>query len=99
MPRLRQGDPLELLDRRWAPQVLVRLLDGPQRFTQLATNIPGVSRRMLSERLRELEAAGVVLRYVQTGPPIAVSYALAEQADELAAALRALRVWAATKAS
>jgi DNA-binding HxlR family transcriptional regulator len=46
-----------------------------------------------------LEAAGVVVRHVEVGPPIAVSYALAEQADDLAAALGALRMWAATKAS
>ena len=99
MIRLRQGDPLELLDRRWSPQVLVRLLDGPQRFAQLAADIPGVSRRMLTERLRDLEAAGIIVRHVDGGPPISVSYALAEEADDLEAALRALKAWAATKAS
>lgn len=99
MPQPNQPDPLGLLDRRWSPQVLVRLLDGPQRFVQLAADIPGVSRRMLTERLRELEAAGVVTRHVEIGPPISVTYALAEDAGELTAALRALRAWAATKAS
>src|SRR5215217_1927339 len=99
MARSSQPDPLGLLDRRWSPQVLVRLLDGPQRFVQLAADIPGVSRRMLTERLRELEAAGVVTRHVESGPPISVTYALAENAGELTAALRALRAWAATKAS
>ena len=54
---------------------------------------------MLAERLRELEAAGIVVRHVDAGPPISVSYALAEQADEVEAALRALKAWAATKAS
>lgn len=99
MPRPNQPDPLGLLDRRWSPQVLVRLLDGPQRFVQLAADIPGVSRRMLTERLRELEAAGVVRRQVESGPPISVSYALADNAGELISGLRALRAWAATKAS
>ncbi len=99
MIRLRQGDPLELLDQRWPPQVLVRLLDGPQRFAQLAAGIPGVSRRMLAERLRELEAGGIVVRHVDAGPPISVSYALTEQADALEAALRAFKAWAATTAS
>ena len=99
MPRSPEPDRLELLDRRWSPQVLVRLLDGPQRFAQLAADIPGVSRRMLTERLRELEAAGVVVRTVDGGPPISVTYALAEPADGLSAALRALRAWAEAKAS
>jgi DNA-binding HxlR family transcriptional regulator len=99
MPRPNEPDPLGLLDRRWSPQVLVRLLDGPQRFVQLAVDIPGVSRRMLTERLRELEAAGVVTRHVESGPPISVTYALADDAGELTAALRSLRAWATTKAS
>jgi len=97
--RATDTDPLELLDRRWSPQVLVRLLDGPQRFARLASDIPGVSRRMLSERLRELETAGVVTRTVDAGPPISVTYALADQAGQLPVALRALRAWAAAKAS
>lgn len=99
MPPTRQPDPLELLDRRWSPQVLIRLLDGPQRFVQLASGIPGVSRRMLTERLRELEAGGVVTRHVESGPPISVTYALAQDAGELIDALRALRAWVASKAS
>jgi len=54
---------------------------------------------MLTERLRELEAAGVVTRHVESGPPISVTYALVEDVGELIAALRALRAWAASKAS
>ncbi len=100
MPPTRQPDPLELLDRRWSPQVLIHLLDGPQRFVQLAAEIPGVSRRMLTERLRELEAGGVVTRHVESGPPISVTYSLAQDGGgELATALRSLRAWAASKAS
>jgi len=99
LPHERKADPLELIDRRWSPQVLVRLLDGPQRFTQLAADIPGVSRRMLAERLRDLEAARIVARAADRGPAGATSYSLTEEARELLPALRALRDWAATKAS
>lgn len=99
MPRQPRADPLELIDRRWSPQVLVRLLDGPKRFAQLVTEIPGVSRRMLSERLRELEAAGLVQRDVGPGSPTTITYSLADQPGELIEALRALRAWAASKAS
>ena len=99
MPHERQADPLELIDRRWSPQVLVRLLDGPQRFTQLAADIPGVSRRMLAERLRELQEARIVARDAERGPAGSTSYFLTEEARELLPALRALRAWATTKAS
>ena len=99
MPRQPHTDPLELIDRRWSPQVLVRLLDGPKRFAQLVVEIPGVSRRMLTERLRELESAGLVRRDVDPGPPSSISYSLADQPAELLEALRALRAWAASKAS
>ena len=98
----RQSDPLEFstgVDRRWSPQVLVRLLAGPQRFTQLAADIPGVSRRMLAEGLRELELAGLARRNVEPGPPSSITYALADEPGELLEALRALRAWAASKAS
>jgi len=54
---------------------------------------------MLTERLRELEAGGIVTRHVESGPPISVTYALAQDAGDLADALRALRAWSTTKAS
>ena len=77
----------------------MRLVDGPQRFSQLVADIRGLSRRMLAARLRELQAAGIVERIAEPGPPEAVTYALAEEAGQLLEALRALRAWAATKAS
>ena len=79
--------------------MLVRLLDGPTRFVQLVDDIPGVSRRMLTERLRELESAGLVRRMVDAGYPTSVTYSLAEDSGDLLDALRALRAWAITKAS
>ena len=96
MPRANQPDPLELLDRRWAPQILIRLLDGPQHFARLASDIPGVSRRMLTERLRELNAAGIVTRHHDAGPPVQITYSLAEESHQLRKALLALRAWANT---
>jgi DNA-binding HxlR family transcriptional regulator len=58
---------------------------GVSDSSMLAAEIPGVSRRMLTERLHELEAGGVVTRRVESGPPISVTYALADEAAELAA--------------
>jgi DNA-binding HxlR family transcriptional regulator len=93
MANTSHSNPLDLIDRRWAPQVLIRLLDGPQRFAQLANDIPGVSRRMLTERLRELTAAGIVDRHHHDGPPSTVTYTLNED-RQLRSALRSLRTWA-----
>lgn len=62
--------------RTWAAEVLLMLGDGPKRFNPMLHGIRGISDRILSERLRELEDAGLVDRQVLTGPPIKVIYGL-----------------------
>ena len=61
---------------------------GPLRFSELRQAVPGVSDRLLSERVRELEARGVVARSVEPGPPISVHYDVTPMGRELAPALR-----------
>lgn len=75
------------------------MLDGPQLFAQLVAAIPGVSRRMLAERLRDLESAGVVERDVSDDRTNALVYRLTAESGDLLDALKALRSWASTKAS
>ena len=70
------------------------LLQRPARFSELARAVPGLSERVLGERLRELEVAGVVQRTVDPGPPITVTYALTELGAQLEPAMAALRTWA-----
>ncbi len=84
----------EMLARRWAPQLLVLLLDGPARFTELASGVPGLSRRMMTERLRELQDAGIVERIVDPGPPITSTYRLSPEGERLRPALVELCAWA-----
>src|SRR5713226_4081357 len=67
---------VELIGRRWMGAILRVLITGPQRFNMLLTSIPGLSDRLLSERLRELEATGLVVRRVLPGPPVGVEYTL-----------------------
>lgn len=62
--------------RTWAAEVLLMLSDGPKRFNPMLHGIEGISDRILSERLRELEDAGLVDRQVIAGPPIKVIYGL-----------------------
>jgi DNA-binding HxlR family transcriptional regulator len=84
----------ELLGKRWSGLVVDLLLQRPARFSELARAVPGLSERVLGERLRELEEAGVVERTVDPGPPITVTYALTELGAGLEPAMAELRTWA-----
>jgi DNA-binding HxlR family transcriptional regulator len=84
----------ELLGKRWSGLVVDLLLQRPARFSELARTVPGLSERVLGERLRELEEAGVVERTVDPGPPITVTYALTQLGAGLEPAMAELRTWA-----
>ena len=84
----------ELLGKRWTGVVVDLLLQRPARFSELARAVPGLSERVLGERLRELEEAGVVERTVDPGPPITVTYAPTQLGAGLEPAMAELRTWA-----
>jgi DNA-binding HxlR family transcriptional regulator len=84
----------ELLGRRWTGAIIRELLGGSRRFNELLASIPGLSDRLLCERLRELEGARIVDRDVETGPPVKVSYALTKAGRELEPVLQAIAAWA-----
>jgi len=67
---------------------------SPVRFNQLLTGIPGISDRVLTERLRELETEGIVERLVDPGPPVRVSYQLTARGRSLNSVLAAVDSWA-----
>jgi DNA-binding HxlR family transcriptional regulator len=85
---------IELIGRRWTGAIVSALTEGPMRFGELAKAIPGLSDRLLSQRLRELEKAGVVERAVEPGTPVKVSYSLSEKGADLGPAMAELREWA-----
>lgn len=85
---------IELVGRRWTGAIIRILLAGPGRFNEIAAQIPGLSDRLLAERLRELEAEGVLRRVVDTGSPVRVAYQLTEAGKELDATIRSLSSWA-----
>jgi DNA-binding HxlR family transcriptional regulator len=85
---------IELIGRRWTGAILWSLRSEPLYFADLVAAVPGISDRLLSARLRELEAEGLVERSVHPGAPARVSYALTEKGRALAPALEALRDWA-----
>ncbi|GAB2919422.1 hypothetical protein GCM10027280_03080 [Micromonospora polyrhachis] len=84
---------LELLGRRWTTELLYLLSQGEARFGELARAIPGISRRILTERLRQLAEAGLVDRRDDAGR---VTYALTERGAGLRGALEQIHAWAGT---
>lgn len=91
-PRL-QGA-VELIGSRWTGSILVVLLAGARRFSDIRDAVPGLSDRLLCERLRRLEAEGLVTREAEGSAARAVAYAPTSKAEELMPALEALAVWA-----
>ena len=86
---------VELIGRRWTGAIVSVLIHRTTlRFGEIADAVPALSDRLLSERMKELEARGVVCRTVRPGRPVRVEYALTEMGRELAPAVRELERWA-----
>lgn len=92
-PRYHQA--VELIGRRWTGAIVAVLLaeDVPRRFSELKAAVPGLSDRVLSQRLRELEAEEMVEREVHGGPPVRVDYGLTAKGRDLAPVVEALERW------
>ena len=84
----------DLLGKRWTGVLLGTLRGGPVGFRALARAVPGISDSVLSDRLGELTAAGLVARTVEEGPPVSVTYTLTEAGRALLPALDQIRRWA-----
>lgn len=85
---------IELIGRRWSGAILAALTEGPRRFAELSASVPGMSDRLLSQRLKELEHEGLIERSVEADVPVRVSYSLTAKGTELKPAISALRSWA-----
>lgn len=86
---------LELVGERWAILVLRELSYGPKRFTDIRAGLPSASPNVLSQRLRELEAHGIVSRRTLAPPAASKVYELTDWGRELEPTLRSLGRWAA----
>ena len=85
---------IELIGKRWTGAIVCALTARPMRFGELGKVVPGLSDRLLSQRLRELEEEGLVRREVEAGSPVRVTYSLTEVGRELDPAIKELRIWA-----
>jgi DNA-binding HxlR family transcriptional regulator len=83
-----------LLAKKWAGLILFSLSEGERYFSELAASIPGISARLLTLRIRELEEAGLIVRMISEGSPVRVSYALSEKGLSLSAILVEVANWA-----
>lgn len=85
---------IEIVGRRWTGAIVRVLLSGPRRFSQLAEAIPGLSDRLLSERLKELEGEGIIERDVVPSTPVKIEYSLTAKGLALGQVVRAVSDWA-----
>lgn len=85
---------IELIGRRWTGAILRAMLSGEARFSEIAAAVPGLSDRLLSERLKELEAEGIVRRTVVPSTPVRVDYALTDKGLALNEVIVAVSDWA-----
>lgn len=85
---------IELIGKRWTGAIVFVLMDGPLRFSQVKVLVPDLSDRLLSERMKELEAEGIVARHVLDDMPIRVEYRLTAKGQALEPAVRSLKLWA-----
>ena len=103
MTRTRYYCPVEVavdvLGGRWTPVILAHLKEGVHRYGELRRKMPGISEKMLTQRLRELERAGLVRRTVAGTSVPSVSYGLTEQGWELKPVLEALYRWGERRAA
>jgi DNA-binding HxlR family transcriptional regulator len=85
---------VELIGRRWTGAILRALLDGETRFSDLIQAVPGLSDRLLSERLKELEIEGIVTRTVFPEIPVRIEYTLTDKGRALGGVMDAIGTWA-----
>lgn len=85
---------MDVLSKPWNGLIMAMLqTKGPLRFSELRAGLTAMGDRMLSERLKELEARGLVLRRVEPGPPVRVGYALTEAGQGFREVAMALSGW------
>ncbi len=85
---------IAILGKKWTGLILRSLMEGPRRFTEISTYVSGLSDRLLSQRLQELEQEAIVKRVVYTGRPVVIEYSLTEKGQDLREAVVAIQRWA-----
>jgi DNA-binding HxlR family transcriptional regulator len=87
------GDALYVIGGKWKLRVIVALREGNKRFNEIQRTIDGISARVLSSELKDLEMNGFVRRIVHNSTPVVVEYEITEYADTLGDVLQSLSAW------
>lgn len=85
---------MRIIGGKWKGSILWHLQDGPMRFNELTRQLGGASKKMVDQRLKEMEQQGLVSRHVLSTRPIAVAYEITEFGRSSLAVLDQLRAWA-----
>ena len=85
---------IEIVGRRWTGAIIRAMLAGGSRFSEILAAVPGLSDRLLSERLKELEQEGIVERRVTPSTPVRIEYLLTEKGRDLGSVVRVVGSWA-----
>ena len=85
---------VEILGKRWTGLIIRTLLPRPRRFSEMVAFIDGLSDRLLSERLKELERCGILERRVYPDTPVRIEYVLTQKGSELEQVVVAIQRWA-----
>ncbi|THE13153.1 transcriptional regulator [Bacillus timonensis] len=83
-----------MIGKKWMGLIVHTLMEEPKRFSEIHASIPDLSKRMLNERIKELEDCGLVLRNVITDRPVRTEYSLTKKGHELGKALKTVEDWA-----
>ena len=93
---LKYEQAMSLLSKRWTGLILRALLAGSSRFSGIADYVPGLSDRLLSQRLKELESEEIVERRVYPETPVRIEYRLTAKGEQLREIVEAVQSWADT---
>ena len=83
---------MDLINKRWVGMIVYQLLSGPQRFCTIEGSI-GISGRVLSERLKDLEQEGIIKREVFPETPVRIEYSLTEKGKDLEPIMNQIKDW------
>ena len=84
---------IELIGGKWKTIILYSLLSGTRRFGEIAVRIPDISRKVLTEQLKELESDGLIVREQYKEIPPRVEYSLTDLGKSLSSVFRELEIW------
>ena len=84
---------VSIIGGKWKPPILSRLVEGVRRFSELQRLVPNITKKMLTQQLRELEQDGVIDRKVYPQVPPKVEYSLSEYGESLKPVLKAMEDW------